>query len=147
MQYKYNSTAIHAMKVVVCNREMTHKIQYSKMTTWKRNYTTPHNLKLNAVKYQIFTFSTVFLSGQRASQVLVRNRRANQLFEEMKPGNMFNLLLCEGMIMVFFRVVLCITASSLCGFWPLKMKQCLFATTGQNCTCAVSERVNRKVIE
>uniref|UniRef100_A0A3Q1JG72 Prothrombin n=1 Tax=Anabas testudineus TaxID=64144 RepID=A0A3Q1JG72_ANATE len=76
------------MKVVVCNREMTHKIQYSKMTTWKRNYTTPHNLKLNAVKYQIFTFSTVFLSGQRASQVLVRNRRANQLFEEMKPGNL-----------------------------------------------------------
>lgn len=30
----------------------------------------------------------VFLSSQRASQVLVRSRRANQLFEEMKPGNL-----------------------------------------------------------
>nr|XP_046237784.1 prothrombin [Scatophagus argus] len=30
----------------------------------------------------------VFLSGQLASQVLVRNRRANQLFEEIKKGNL-----------------------------------------------------------
>uniref|UniRef100_A0A8C4GZS6 Prothrombin n=1 Tax=Dicentrarchus labrax TaxID=13489 RepID=A0A8C4GZS6_DICLA len=30
----------------------------------------------------------VFLSSQRASQVLVRSRRANQLFEEVKPGNL-----------------------------------------------------------
>uniref|UniRef100_A0A672HUA0 Prothrombin n=1 Tax=Salarias fasciatus TaxID=181472 RepID=A0A672HUA0_SALFA len=30
----------------------------------------------------------VFLDSQRASQVLVRNRRANQMFEEMKPGNL-----------------------------------------------------------
>ncbi|XP_013882522.1 prothrombin [Austrofundulus limnaeus] len=30
----------------------------------------------------------VFLNGQQASQVLVRNRRANSLFEEMKPGNL-----------------------------------------------------------
>ncbi len=30
----------------------------------------------------------VFLSSHRASQVLVRNKRANQLFEEMKPGNL-----------------------------------------------------------
>lgn len=30
----------------------------------------------------------VFLSSQVASQVLVRNRRANTLFEEMKPGNL-----------------------------------------------------------
>ncbi|XP_029378356.1 prothrombin [Echeneis naucrates] len=30
----------------------------------------------------------VFLDSQRASQVLVRNRRANQIFEEMKPGNL-----------------------------------------------------------
>ncbi|XP_047432201.1 prothrombin [Mugil cephalus] len=30
----------------------------------------------------------VFLNSQLASQVLVRNRRANQLFEEMKPGNL-----------------------------------------------------------
>ncbi|XP_038569534.1 prothrombin isoform X3 [Micropterus salmoides] len=30
----------------------------------------------------------VFLNSQLASQVLVRNRRANQMFEEMKPGNL-----------------------------------------------------------
>ncbi|XP_018522678.1 prothrombin [Lates calcarifer] len=30
----------------------------------------------------------VFLSSQRAAQVLVRSRRANQLFEELKPGNL-----------------------------------------------------------
>uniref|UniRef100_A0A147AMC1 Prothrombin n=1 Tax=Fundulus heteroclitus TaxID=8078 RepID=A0A147AMC1_FUNHE len=30
----------------------------------------------------------VFLSSQLASQVLTRNRRANQLWEEMKPGNL-----------------------------------------------------------
>ncbi|GAA6236330.1 prothrombin-like, partial [Lates japonicus] len=30
----------------------------------------------------------VFLSSQRAAQVLVRSRRANQLFEEVKPGNL-----------------------------------------------------------
>ncbi|KAM3857280.1 prothrombin [Diretmus argenteus] len=30
----------------------------------------------------------VFLDSQLASQVLVRNRRANQLFEELKPGNL-----------------------------------------------------------
>ncbi|XP_041822567.1 prothrombin [Chelmon rostratus] len=30
----------------------------------------------------------VFLDGHQASQVLVRNRRANQLFEEVKPGNL-----------------------------------------------------------
>ncbi|XP_008301639.1 prothrombin [Stegastes partitus] len=30
----------------------------------------------------------VFLDSQLASQVLVRNRRANQLFEEVKPGNL-----------------------------------------------------------
>ncbi|KAF6734885.1 Prothrombin [Oryzias melastigma] len=30
----------------------------------------------------------VFLEGQQASQVLVRNRRANQMFEELKKGNM-----------------------------------------------------------
>ncbi|XP_041834346.1 prothrombin isoform X2 [Melanotaenia boesemani] len=30
----------------------------------------------------------VFLSSQEASQVLVRSRRANQVFEEMKPGNL-----------------------------------------------------------
>ncbi|CAN9498307.1 unnamed protein product [Ophioblennius macclurei] len=30
----------------------------------------------------------VFLDSHRASQVLVRNRRANQVFEEMKPGNL-----------------------------------------------------------
>lgn len=30
----------------------------------------------------------VFLHSQLASQVLVRNRRANQLFEELKPGNL-----------------------------------------------------------
>ncbi|XP_028255540.1 prothrombin [Parambassis ranga] len=30
----------------------------------------------------------VFLSSQLASQVLVRSRRANQMFEEMKPGNL-----------------------------------------------------------
>ncbi|XP_028990073.1 prothrombin [Betta splendens] len=30
----------------------------------------------------------VFLNSQLASQVLVRNRRANQLFEELKPGNL-----------------------------------------------------------
>ncbi|XP_072235298.1 prothrombin [Leuresthes tenuis] len=30
----------------------------------------------------------VFLSSQLASQVLVRGRRANQMFEEMKPGNL-----------------------------------------------------------
>uniref|UniRef100_A0A4W6DU38 Prothrombin n=1 Tax=Lates calcarifer TaxID=8187 RepID=A0A4W6DU38_LATCA len=29
-----------------------------------------------------------FLSSQRAAQVLVRSRRANQLFEELKPGNL-----------------------------------------------------------
>lgn len=46
-------------------------------------------------KYQkrlIFILSTVFLSSQKASQVLVRNRRANQMFEELKPGNVFNNL-------------------------------------------------------
>ncbi|XP_031175699.1 prothrombin [Sander lucioperca] len=30
----------------------------------------------------------VFLTNQRASQVLVRSRRANQMFEELKPGNL-----------------------------------------------------------
>ncbi|KAM6893907.1 prothrombin [Xenentodon cancila] len=30
----------------------------------------------------------VFLNGQQAAQVLVRNRRANQMFEELKPGNL-----------------------------------------------------------
>ncbi|XP_076579121.1 prothrombin [Chaetodon auriga] len=30
----------------------------------------------------------VFLNSQLASQVLIRNRRANQLFEEVKPGNL-----------------------------------------------------------
>lgn len=30
----------------------------------------------------------VFLNSHRASQVLVRSRRANQLFEEVKPGNL-----------------------------------------------------------
>ncbi|XP_068165725.1 vitamin K-dependent protein S-like [Antennarius striatus] len=30
----------------------------------------------------------VFLSNHLASQVLVRNPRANQLFEEVKPGNL-----------------------------------------------------------
>ncbi|XP_023252211.1 prothrombin [Seriola lalandi dorsalis] len=37
---------------------------------------------------QYFTDSEVFLGSQVASQVLVRNRRANQLFEEVKPGNL-----------------------------------------------------------
>uniref|UniRef100_A0A8C8DN93 Prothrombin n=1 Tax=Oryzias sinensis TaxID=183150 RepID=A0A8C8DN93_9TELE len=30
----------------------------------------------------------VFLKGQQASQVLVRNPRANQMFEELRPGNL-----------------------------------------------------------
>ncbi|XP_077584350.1 prothrombin [Stigmatopora nigra] len=30
----------------------------------------------------------VFLDGQHASEVLIRTRRANQLFEEVKPGNL-----------------------------------------------------------
>uniref|UniRef100_A0A3B4XSH0 Prothrombin n=1 Tax=Seriola lalandi dorsalis TaxID=1841481 RepID=A0A3B4XSH0_SERLL len=40
--------------------------------------------------YFYFTdfLSVVFLGSQVASQVLVRNRRANQLFEEVKPGNL-----------------------------------------------------------
>lgn len=36
----------------------------------------------------IVCVSVVFLNSQLASQVLVRNRRANQMFEEMKPGNL-----------------------------------------------------------
>jgi len=32
--------------------------------------------------------SHVFLDSQKATQVLVRNRRANQMFEEIKPGNL-----------------------------------------------------------
>lgn len=34
----------------------------------------------------VLFLSVVFLNSQLASQVLVRNRRANQIFEEMKPG-------------------------------------------------------------
>lgn len=35
----------------------------------------------------IFLLFVVFLNSQQASQVLVRHRRANQMFEEMKPGD------------------------------------------------------------
>ncbi|XP_061572207.1 prothrombin [Cololabis saira] len=34
------------------------------------------------------TAQHVFLNGQQAAEVLVRNRRANQMFEELKPGNL-----------------------------------------------------------
>jgi len=40
-----------------------------------------------------FLLCVVFLSSQLASQVLVRSRRANQMFEEMKPGELHLLLM------------------------------------------------------
>ncbi|KAG7501560.1 prothrombin [Solea senegalensis] len=51
-------------------------------TTWK-----PAALVLMLVLPGCLT-DHVFLNSQRAAQVLVRSRRANSLFEEVKPGNL-----------------------------------------------------------
>ncbi|XP_056444820.1 prothrombin [Gadus chalcogrammus] len=45
-------------------------------------------LKVTALLLALQGCVAVFVERQAASQVLVRNRRANQLFEELKPGNL-----------------------------------------------------------
>lgn len=50
----------------------------------------------------ILTFlSAVFLDSQLASQVLVRGRRANQVFEELKTGNV--VLICTTAVVPFSK--------------------------------------------
>lgn len=44
--------------------------------------------KIIVCRYLFFVFFTVFLDSKKASQVFIRAKRANSLFEEMKPGNL-----------------------------------------------------------
>ncbi|XP_038595705.1 coagulation factor X-like [Micropterus salmoides] len=47
-----------------------------------------HRLSLGLLLLHLATAHVVFLDGEEANQVLKRQRRANSIFEEFKPGNM-----------------------------------------------------------
>ncbi|XP_045907732.1 transmembrane gamma-carboxyglutamic acid protein 1-like [Micropterus dolomieu] len=47
-----------------------------------------HHLSLGLLLLHLATAHVVFLDGEEANQVLKRQRRANSIFEEFKPGNM-----------------------------------------------------------